>query len=151
MTINLEFVTWANVANLREAIDLCRAANRENCGLLIDTLHFHRSRVSLDELDVLPREWFHFAHLCDAHKEIPSAKEDLIHTGRAERLYVGEGEIDIAGIVNRLPEMPYSLEIPHLERVRELGYGEHARRCLQTARQYLLAHPRAEVGARCLS
>jgi len=151
LTVNLEFVTWANVANLREAIDFGRAANRENCGILIDTLHFHRSRVTLDELDVVPREWFHFVHLCDAPKEIPTTTEGLIHTGRAERLYVGEGGIDIAGIVNRLPEMPYSIELPHLERAKEMGYAEHARRCLETAKQYLSAHPRdIEVGERCL-
>jgi sugar phosphate isomerase/epimerase len=142
LTMNLEFVTFANVANLQEAIAVCRTANRENCGLLIDTLHFNRSRVRLEELDTVPREWFHFAHVCDAPKEIPSTNEDLIHTAREERLYAGEGAIDIAAIVNRLPEVPYSLEIPNLGRVKELGYAEHAWRCLQTAKTYFSAHPR---------
>ena len=90
----------------------------------------------------MPREWFHFAHVCDAPKEIPSTNEDLIHTAREERLYAGEGAIDIAAIVNRLPEVPYSLEIPNLGRVKELGYAEHAWRCLQTAKTYFSAHPR---------
>jgi sugar phosphate isomerase/epimerase len=143
LTINLEFVTWANVANLQEAISICRAANRPNCGLLIDTLHFNRSRVRLEELDAVPRAWFHFAHVCDAPKEIPDTTDGLIHTAREERLYAGEGAIDIAAIVNRLPEIPYSLEIPHLARVKELGYAEHASRCLQTAKKYFSAHPRA--------
>jgi sugar phosphate isomerase/epimerase len=142
LTINLEFVTFSNVANLQEAIAVCRAANRKNCGLLIDTLHFNRSRVRLEELDAVPRDWFHFAHVCDAPKEIPTTNEGLIHTAREERLYPGEGGIDIAAIVNRLPEVPYSLEIPHLARAKELGYAEHAWRCLQTARQYFSAHPR---------
>ena len=142
LTINLEFVTFANVANLQEAIAVCRAANRENCGLLIDTLHFNRSHVRLEELDAVPRAWFHFAHVCDAPKEIPSTNEGLIHTAREERLYPGEGGIDIAAIVNRLPEAPYSLEIPNLARARELGYAEHAWRCLQTAREYFSTHPR---------
>jgi len=142
LTMNCEFVTWADVANLRDAAGLCRSVNRDNCGILVDTLHFHRSGATLDQLDALPREWFHFAHVCDAPLEIPAAREAHIHTGRAERLYAGEGAIDIAGIVNRLPEMPYSLEIPHLERVRELGYAEHAWRCLAAARRYFSAHPR---------
>ena len=142
LTMNLEFVTWANVTNLQEAIAVCRAVKRENCGLLIDTLHFNRSRVRLEELDAVPREWFHFAHVCDAPKEIPSTNEGLIHAGREERLYVGEGGIDVAAIVNRLPEVPYSLEIPNLARVKELGYAEHAWRCLQTAKRYFSAHPR---------
>src|ERR1017187_3041250 len=97
LTMNLEFVTFANVANLQEAIAVCRTANRENCGLLIDTLHFNRSRVRLEELDAVPRDWFHFAHVCDAPKEIPTTNEGLIHAGREERLYVGEGGIDEIG------------------------------------------------------
>ena len=90
----------------------------------------------------MPRDWFHFAHVCDAPKEIPSTNEGLIHTAREERLYVGEGGIDIAAIVNRLPEVPYSLEIPHLARAKEVGDAEHAWRRLQAARQYFSAHPR---------
>ena len=144
LSISLEFVSWANIANLQDAISVCRAANRQNCGLLIDTLHFNRSRVKLEELDTVPRAWFHFAHVCDAPKEIPATNEGLIHTAREERLYPGEGAIDIAAIMNRLPVMPYSLEIPHLARVKELGYAEHAWRCLETAKKYFAAHPRAK-------
>ncbi|ATW24019.1 sugar phosphate isomerase/epimerase family protein [Candidatus Formimonas warabiya] len=140
MTVDLEFVTWANVTNLKDAMDVLRSANRENCGIMIDTLHFNRSRVALEELDQVPREWFHFAHLCDAPQEIPTTKEDLIHTGRDERLYVGEGGIDIAAILKRMPQIPYSIELPHLANVKELGCAEHAWRCLQTAKDYLDAH-----------
>lgn len=93
-------------------------------------------------MDAIPREWFHFAHLCDGPEEIPATREGLIHTARNARLYAGEGAIDIAGILNRIPEIPYSIELPNLARVKELGYAEHARRCLQTAKDYLAAHPR---------
>ncbi|MDF2930356.1 MAG: Xylose isomerase protein barrel [Anaerospora sp.] len=88
----------------------------------------------------MPREWFHFAHLCDGPAEIPDTKEALIHTGRDERLYAGEGGIDIAAILKRLPAIPYSIELPHLARVKELGYAEHAWRCLQSAKNYLAVH-----------
>jgi len=143
LTLNLEFVTWANVAALQDAIAVRRAVNRDNLGLLIDMLHFNRSRTRLEELDAVPREWFHFAHVCDAPKEIPDTNEGLIHTGREARLYPGEGAIDIAAIVNRMPDVPYSLEIPNLERVKELGYAEHAWRCLESAKKYFSAHPKA--------
>ena len=119
-----------------------RAANRPNSGVLVDTLHFSRSRVTLAELDAVPRDWFRFAHLCDAPAEIPATNEGLIQTARQERLYPGEGGIDIAAILNRLPVVPCSIEIPHLARVKEIGYAEHAARCLASARKYLAAHPR---------
>ena len=140
LTVDLEFVTWAEVSNLKEALAVLRAANRENCGIMIDTLHFHRSRVALEELDEVPQEWFHFVHICDGPEEIPTTKEGLIHTGRDERLYVGEGAINIAAILQRIPDVVYSIELPHLARVKELGYAEHAWRCLQTAKDYLEAH-----------
>ncbi len=114
-----------------------KTVNRDNSGLMVDTLHFHRSRVKLEELDGLPEKWFHFAHVCDGPVEIPETKEGLIHTGRDARFYPGECGIDIAAILNRMPKMVYSIELPHLERVKEFGYAEHARRCLQTTKDYL--------------
>lgn len=141
LTVNLEFVTWADVANLQQALELARTTRRENVGILIDTLHFHRSRVRLQELDEVPPEWFNFVHLCDAPAAIPEDIESLVFTGREDRLYVGQGGIDIAGIVNRLPEIPYSVELPNLARVREVGYAEHAAQCLETAKAYFEEHP----------
>jgi sugar phosphate isomerase/epimerase len=138
--ISLEFVTWSSVPNLQDALAVRRAVNRPNLGLLIDVLHFNRSRVRPKELNSVPREWFHFAHICDAPPEIPKTTEGLIHTAREARLYPGEGAIDIAAIVNRMPVVPYSLEIPNLDRVKELGYEEHARRCLQGAKKYFNSH-----------
>jgi sugar phosphate isomerase/epimerase len=142
LTVDLEFVSWADVVNLRQAIEFLNKANCENTGILVDVLHFSRSRVSPDELDSVPAKLFHFVHLCDAPAEIPDTKEELIHTGRDERLYVGEGGIDVAAIVNRIPEVPYSIELPHIARAKELGYAEHASRCLESARKYLAEHPR---------
>jgi len=140
VTVNLEFVTWASVTNLRDTVAVIRKINRPNCGLMVDTLHFNRSRVGLEELDAVPRQWFHMVHLCDAPAEIPAATGDLIHTGREARLDPGEGGIDLAAIINRIPQVPYSLEIPNLARVKAVGYAEHARLCCVNARKYLEAH-----------
>jgi sugar phosphate isomerase/epimerase len=137
LTVNLEYVTWANVKNLKEALQILQTVNRPNTGVLVDTLHSYRSRVAPEELDAIPREWLHFAHICDAPAEIPTDKESLIYTGREARLYVGEGAIDIAAYINRLPkEIVLSLELPHIARAKQFGYAEHARRCLATAKAY---------------
>ena len=122
LSVVLEFVTFATVKTLADALAVVRGAGRSNSGILVDTLHFSRSRV--------------------APAEIPTANEGLIATAREARLYPGEGGIDLAAIVGRLPLVPYSLEIPHLARVKEIGYAEHAFRCLQHAKSFLAAHPR---------
>jgi len=143
LTVVLEFLTWSPIVNIKDALDLIGRAKRENVGILVDTLHFHRSRCTLEELDAIPREYFRFVHLCDAPKEIPTMAEEMFRTASSERLYVGEGGIDIAAILNRMPEIPYAIEIPYPERSKVIGFAEHAARCLESANAYLDAHPRA--------
>ncbi|MGO4886720.1 sugar phosphate isomerase/epimerase family protein [Anaerobacillus sp. MEB173] len=145
LTIELEFVPIASVNDLASTLDVLRTANRENAGLMIDAHHFHRSGDKVEDLDAVPSEWFRYFHLCDAPAEIPTSKEEMTRILREERLYVGEGGIDIASIVNRIPEIPYSIELPNIKRAEELGYEEFARRCLQTAKDYLAANPRREL------
>ena len=140
LTIELEYVSIASVTNLAGTLDVLRTANQENAGLMIDIHHFHRAGDKAEDLDAVPREWFRFLHLCDAPAEIPTSKEEMTKILREARLYIGEGGIDIASIVNRIPEIPYSIELPHDKRAQELGYEEHARRCLQTAKTYLEAY-----------
>jgi sugar phosphate isomerase/epimerase len=137
LTVSLEFPSFSRLTNLAEAADIVRAAGRPNCGILIDTLYFHLSQVSLEEIAALPREWFHFLHISDTRKEIPPTREGLIHIARDERLYPGEGCIDFAALVEVLPEVIYAIELPNLDRVRKYGYEGHARRCLDAARRVL--------------
>lgn len=138
LNVDLEFVTWSGVKNLSQAVELLKSTPTTNKGLMVDTLHFNRSRVELEELEGLPKEWFNFVHLCDGPKEIPTTDEGLIFTGRDERYYVGEGGINIDEIITRIPkDVVFSVELPHIKRVAEFGYAEHARRCLVTAKDYL--------------
>ena len=75
--------------------------------------------------------------LCDAQGEIPGDRAEMTRILREERLYVGEGGVPVADILNRLPKMVYSIELPHMARVREFGYAEHAFRCLESAKDYM--------------
>ncbi len=143
LTVNLEFVTWASVWNLEGVLEVVKAVNRPNLRIMPDTLHMWRSHVTPEDLAACPKELFDMAHICDGPQEIPdrSDKEALIFTGRDARLYVGEGAINIADMVKVLrPDTVLSIELPHLARVAEYGYTEHARRCLATAKEYLKSH-----------
>lgn len=135
--VNLEFVTWASVKDLKDAKEVIKNVKRRNAGYLIDTLHFYRSKINLQELDNIPKERFRMAHICDGPKEIPVNEKELIYTGRDARLYVGEGSINIKEIINRLSKnIILSIELPHIQRVKDYGYAEHARRCLKSSRKY---------------
>ena len=140
LTVELEYVPIAGVRTLSGAVDVLRKVNRPNAGLMIDIHHFHRAQDNPAELAKLPKEWFRFAHLCDAPAEIPSEQTEMVRILREARSYVGEGGIDIAPILNAMPVVPYSIELPNLERVAESGYPEHARRCLESAKVFCAAH-----------
>lgn len=139
LSVGLESPTWTATPDLRSAADVVRAVDRPNAGIVVDTLHFNRSRDRIDELRAMPREWFRFAQVCDASAGIPDTTEGLIRTARSERLVPGEGGIDIRGILDALPVIPYSLEIPNDAQVRALGHEEWSRRCIAGARRYLAA------------
>jgi sugar phosphate isomerase/epimerase len=142
LTVDIEFVTWSAVRSLAEAAAVVGAAHRSNGGIVIDTLHLDRSQEQLPGIDALPPEWFRFVQICDAPGEYSRDTDELIRIGRGARLYLGEGGIDVSAMLRRLPNVPLSVEIPHIERLAELGPERYALRCLETARSYLGAWQR---------
>ncbi|MFS0575186.1 sugar phosphate isomerase/epimerase [Sporosarcina sp. 179-K 3D1 HS] len=144
LTVELEYVPIASVSNLADTLSVLRTVNQDNAGLMLDIHHFHRAGDKVEDLDAVPRDWFRYLHLCDAPVDIPTSRDEMTRILREERSYVGEGGIDVASIVNRIPRVPYSIELPNIKRVKELGYEEFARRCLVTAKEYLKAHPRMD-------
>lgn len=140
LTINLEYLPFGGIGELKGIFDVIRKADRPNSGFLCDTLYMSPSRVRSGDLSEAPRKWFNFVHLCDGPKELPPLKtEEMFRTVREARLYPGEGGIDIAAIMREIPKVPCSIELPNSARVQELGYAEHARRCLSAAKKYFNA------------
>ena len=146
LTVDLEFVTWSGVRTLDEAVEIVREARRPNAGIVVDTLHFDRCHAELEKLSALPREWFHFAQISDAPASYSTEREELIRIGRAERLYLGEGGIDVASILGRLPQVPLSIEIPNTNKLSSLGAEQYARLCIETARSFLAASAYRRTG-----
>ena len=145
--VDLEFMAFSELKTLAQARRFLRDAGAPNARLLIDTLHFHCSRGDLAELEALPADSLGFVHLCDGPERIPDSAEGLIHIARTSRRYPGEGGIDLAGIVDRLPESVYAIELPNYVKVEIYGREGHAARCLEAAKAYFAAHPRRPLGA----
>jgi sugar phosphate isomerase/epimerase len=146
LTVDLEFVTWSGIRTLNEAVDLVRAVQCDNAGIVIDTLHFDRCHADLAMLGSLPREWFRFVQICDAPAKYSTERDELIRIGRDARLYLGEGGIDVAAILRRLPAVPLSIEIPNTRKLDALGAEQYARLCIETARSYLAASAYRRAG-----
>ena len=136
--VNLEFPSWTETPDLATATQVLRAVDRPNAAMLIDMLHFGRSRSSCAELARLPRQWFRYAHVCDAPAEPPSTQQGLIHAARCERLFPGEGALGVRDILACMPQdIPYALEIPRVSLTRVLGEDEYVRLALDATRRHL--------------
>lgn len=126
---NLEPMPWVDVSNIAAALRILRAAGKANGGLLVDAIHFSRARDSLADLKNVPREYLHYAQLCDARPEIPDDMQEIIRQARGDRLFPGEGGVDLRGLLGALPpKLPLSLEIPSAQTLAPL---ERARRALE--------------------
>ena len=108
----LEFFPWTAVPDLATCRRAVEAAG-PGIGILVDSLHFDRSRSLLGDLRALPPSRLPFAHLCDAEVRSAYTTEELLHTARDERLPPGEGQIDLAAFLAALPAgIPIALEVP---------------------------------------
>lgn len=136
--VSLEFPHWTETGTLSETARVVRAVQKGNAGILVDMLHMARSGSSVEELAKMPREWFRFAHVCDAEARCPDTLEAMIRTGRDERQFPGEGTIDVKGILAAMPpDIPYSLEIPREVLTMAVGPYEVARLAVRACRAYL--------------
>lgn len=139
---NVEFLPWAGVRNLQEAITLVDTVKADNLYIMLDTLHAGRAGVHAEELARTDPKYFNFIHLCDGpagpdgDPVLDNIKDELmLHTAREARYYPGEGAMDIVGMVKAMPNIPLSIELPNLARIAELGAQGHAQRCLDTAKK----------------
>ena len=138
LRVVLEFFPWTVVPDLATALRVVEATGRPDTGILVDTLHFDRSRSSHALLERIAPARLPFAHLCDAAVQDTYTTEELLHAGRAERLPPGEGQIDLAAILCRLPrDQPLALEVPMTALVREIGADAVARRVREAAGRLL--------------
>lgn len=113
LTCDVEFIPWLRLNTLGKAAALVAAAGRANGGVMIDTLHFFRSGSAPEEIEAHPAQWFRFVQLADAPARAPKDLHGLLYAAREERLFPGEGELDITGVLRRLPAgIPIAIEIP---------------------------------------
>lgn len=133
--VSLEYPSFSRLKNLDDVVDVVEASQKDNGGILIDTLYTHMSRTNIEDLKKVSSKYFKFMHICDVGHGIPDTKDGMVEIARNARLYPGEGCIDFKSIVEALPNVNYSIELPNEYRVKELGYEEHARRALLASKQ----------------
>lgn len=133
LNANLEPMPWVEISTVAEAKRIIQAAGRKNAALLVDAIHFYRADNGLDDLKDVPKRYL---QLCDAHPGRPADMQEIIRQARGDRLFPGEGGLDLHGLMRALPaDLPISIETPYAKPMSAL---ERAKRALAATRALLL-------------
>jgi sugar phosphate isomerase/epimerase len=135
LTSDLEFMPWTSVPDLTTAARIVETVGHSGAGVLVDALHFDRSRSRIEDIDTVPLHRLHYWQLCDAPAERPTTTEGLLHTAREERMFPGEGGIDLVALARAMPrDITISIEVPTVQLAKTLGAEARARRALEAAK-----------------
>lgn len=135
LTADLESMPWTEVNTFASAVEVLQKSGSSNAGLLVDALHFNRTRTTLEQLAQVRGEWLHFAQLCDAPAESPASLDDILYEARNSRLLPGEGGLDLVSLLRALPShLPISVEVPN-GKVGRVSAADHARQALEAAKK----------------
>jgi sugar phosphate isomerase/epimerase len=139
LSADLEFMPWTAVPDAKSALRVVQnAGTPANAGILVDALHFGRSRTTLEDIRAIPASLLHYAQICDAQAGLHFNSQEMIHSARCERLPAGEGTIDLQGLFAVLPaDLPISVEVVNFGREAHTNPQDWAAECLHKSRSFV--------------
>ena len=101
--LGLEFLgmTDCSINNLHAAIETIRRVDNSNVGLVLDSFHMHISDSRFSDINQLKAEQVFLVHVNDSEQGDKRTLTD------ANRLYPGEGEIDLKAFASALNGIGY--------------------------------------------
>ena len=120
IAIDLEFMPFKPVKSLDDAVRVLHmAGNPANGFVLLDALHFYRSKSRLEQLRGLDPGLIGTFQICDGPAVAPATIEGLTFEARQRRLLPGHGGLDLPALMAAMPkgleigvEVPLALEFP---------------------------------------
>ena len=104
--------------------------------VLIDALHVDRSATSLEDLTAIPREWLHYAQMCDGSTP-PRPTNPSSSARPAKTLRLRTGGIALVDIWSTLPAgLPVSVELPNEPLRRAVGTDAWLDRLVAATRRH---------------
>lgn len=110
--LSMEFMPFADVSTLAQAVDLVAAADHPACGLMIDIWHLMRGSGTFEELRTVPLHYITGVELDDgAATQVGSGYEDTT----LRRKLCGQGEFPVTDFIRTVQDMgwtrPWGVEI----------------------------------------
>lgn len=138
LKIALEFMPMSDLKTLEQASDVI-ASSGANVGILIDALHLARSGAGAAEVAALAPPSILLTQLCDAPAQLAPGST-LFDEAMSGRMYLGDGGLDLAGLVNALPPgAEIELETPVVAH-EALAPAQRARHAADAARRFFDRH-----------
>jgi sugar phosphate isomerase/epimerase len=134
----LEFMPWTDAKDLTQAARIVERTGRDNASVLIDPFHLSRSRSRIEDITSVAASRLRFMQFCDVPAAIPPTMDAILAEARAERLFPGDGDVDLLGLLRAAPrDIPLSIEVPTHTLAKTVGATERARRALAATRRVL--------------
>lgn len=90
----LEFIPYAGLRNLTDALQIVCGANSPNGGLILDLWHLHRTDASAEDVARIPDKLIKSVQIADAAAE---PYKSLMQESKGGRCLPGDGVADLAG------------------------------------------------------
>jgi sugar phosphate isomerase/epimerase len=137
LLVHLEFLPWSRIDSVQSAHEIARLADRPNGGIVVDAWHFFRGPSDPESLRAVPGDRILNVQLDDG----PARPEpDLLSATLHERLLPGQGEFDLAWLVDVLvtcgANAPFGVEV-FSDDLHSLEPAEAGRRAGEAARRVL--------------
>jgi len=137
--IALEFMPMSELKTLAQTVALIAASGAGNVGILVDALHLARSGATPQDVAALDPSLVYLTQLCDAPEQLAPG-DTLFNEAMAGRRLLGDGRLDLAGLVNALPpDAELELETPAVQHA-ELAPTLRARHAAEAARHFFARH-----------
>ena len=135
---SLEFMPWTDAKDLPAAARIVERSGCDNAGVLIDPFHLSRSRSRIEDIATIPASRLRFMQFCDVPATLPPTMDAILAEARAERLFPGDGGVDLLGLLRAVPrDLPLSLEVPAHTLARTVAATERARRAFAATQRVL--------------
>ena len=132
LRVVLEFLAITEISSLQQAVDIVEDVAHPVGGILVDTLHLHRTGSGAQDLHAVDAKLMPYVQLCDASAALlDSSPQGLLDDALYLRRLPGDGDLPLQAVLQQLdPLLPLSLEIRSRELMQRYASDAHGRAAL---------------------